>query len=108
MKLTIAEMDIKIAEREWTERLSTSKDGKIWLDGYGWILGSFIDPNTFWPIMVRDGIWPFATQRSDRSIGYICYRLKNPSLYIHKDPLIAAKLAYMKLHFPELDIELVE
>lgn len=84
MKLTIQEIDGKIWQKEFLRKPMRSS----------------LDANTMWPIMIRDRLWPVIY--ADKYLVY----LSGNRCVIHKDPLIAVKLAYLKLHF-ELDVEVI-
>lgn len=96
-KITLRQLDWIITGREWLNSGQASDR----IDERTIIL----DANAMWRLMIRDDLWPSETGDDDDK--YYVWD-KNQKKTLHSDPLIAAKLAYCKLHFSELEIGLVE
>ena len=90
-RITLAELDLMIAEREWPTN-SAVDDFDVDNIDFG-----FLDANAMLPIQMRDELWPKPFLQ-----GYIA----SPSGPNHKSPLTAVKLAYLKRYWPEEEFEL--
>ena len=120
MKITLAELDKVIAEREWPEitlAIFKLKEYKVLRILHFGVISPAqwrdfnLDPNRMLDIQKRDGLWP-ATSKIQNilyNLGYVVFIEQLKITIWNHDPLTCVKLAYAKLHnlFDGQELEVV-
>lgn len=113
LKITLAELELKVAKSEWPI-WEFKHDGILYVHTGGlpdqW--KEFpLDPNRMLDIQKRDGLWP-ATSKIQNilyNLGYVVFIEQLKITIWNHDPLTCVKLAYAKLHnlFDGQELEVV-